>query len=124
VRRRSSSTGPRTRGATGDETFWELIDSLDWPSDKNPERIREEMLLWPQSQREAFELALSSKVFGLAERFKGVVPDGNLDQLMGEVVARGEDFYNRIDSETVRRFFRTETFEESFLYATDVEELF
>lgn len=121
---RSRSRGTKTSTSRGDTTFWELIDQLDWVSDRNTERIRETMMQWPQTQRDAFDLTLSMKVFELTDRFKGTVPWQNIDQLMGEVVASGEDFYNSINANKLRRMHRNESYDASFLYATDVEPIF
>ena len=106
---------------------WRMIESLKWKSDHDYERISDELSKLDTSVKSELEDFVRNKASILYKKYRDAwlgndggpgfsVGDDSWDDLVYDVVGRGEDFYNSITTDKLREMANNKDFEESFSY--------
>ena len=108
-----------------EKEMWALIEKANWTKDHDYARINAEFSQLPEKTYKLLEEFVDEKVTQLALNFDkdwlgdpgiGVSDDGWMD-LKGEVVGRGEKFFNEITAEKLRQMADEGDYHESFTYS-------
>lgn len=105
--------------------LWALIESSQWTKDHDYERIAEMYNQLPGTELVELEQFTDDRVKELYDRYKndwlgspGInASDDSWHDLLCEVVGRGEEFYNDISVEKLRRMADENDYQENFLYS-------
>ncbi len=112
-----------------EQELWKLIESADWKSDYDYERIQELFSKLPKSTFEQLSEFYGEKHSALYDKFEsdwlgdpGIpVGDDSWSDLTAEVVGRGQRFYNAITAKKLRKMAITYDYMENFGYSFQVD---
>lgn len=108
------------------DEFWEFVESANWQSDHNYERIRD--MIDSEEKRNIYQ-SINSYFTGLLyNRFKDnwlnkdgkggyQISDDSYSDLINEVVGRGKEFYDNITPDKMHEMALNHDFTESFAYS-------
>ena len=122
---KKGATTARVEANDAEDALWALVESLNWRSDQDAPRVRSMIRSWSPAVRSAFDAFVFEKVQQLIHRF-AQASDTSLEEVAGEIVARGKRFYDSADKQVLRRMrtaFEAQQETGGFFFATDVEEL-
>jgi hypothetical protein len=114
---------------TQEQKHWKAIEDAKWDFDHDHERIAHDWGQMSAKEFKALEEFIRNKHFELAEKFHDVwmnlpedvyLGDDSWDDLLAEVVGRGERFYNSITADKLKEMIINNDYEECFLYCLHV----
>ncbi len=108
-----------------EQELWKLIESADWKSDYDLERVKALFAKLPKSTLKQLHEFYDKKRHALCDKFEsdwlgdpGIpVGDDSWWDLTAEVVGRGQRFYNAITAKKLRKMAITFDYMENFGYS-------
>ena len=111
-----------------EKLLWKTIEDVNWKKDHNYNRIKEELLLIEPNTLNQLKQFVHKKAKELNKKYQqtwlgtdggpGInVGDDSWNDLIYDIVGRGEKFYNSITEDKLREIGNSLDFEESFCYS-------
>jgi hypothetical protein len=87
------SSGKKPKKLTREQILWNLVTSLQWSSDHDIDRVKNQLATWPLPIYDEVEMFVHDKVETLMQRFRARKTDWNL---LSEIVSLGPEMYHSI----------------------------
>lgn len=110
-----------------EQVLWKMIEVIGWKKDHNYNRIKDELsVLEPDTVKELYQF-VTKKAIELNKKYQAAwlgydngpgidLGDDSWSDLVYDVVGRGEEFYNSITEDKLRKMGNSCDFAESFEY--------
>jgi len=112
---------------TQEQDYWKLVEDANWKSDHSYKRILNEWLKLPEDTFEELKKFIDKKASMLYKKYgpawlgqdggPGInASDDSWNDLIHDVIGRGEHFYNTVTVEKLREMADNYDYKESFAY--------